>query len=166
MHIREEKPEDYAAMDDLLRVAFTFDNTSTLDEPEMVRELRAAEDIALSLVAVSSGDELIGHILFSPVNVENNSGSWVALGLIAVEPRLQRRGVGRALMEEGLRRVREAGAAGCVVMAEPPFYQRFGFRKRTGVQPSIPLSDEFLVLPFGDEIPQGLVTYPPAYHRD
>jgi len=166
MQLRTEIPDDYPAIDELLRVAFTFDNTSTLDEPEMVRELREAGDLALSLVAISSAEELIGHIIFSPVEVEAGGGGWMALGLIAVEPRLQRRGVGRTLMQEGLTRIREAGAGGCVVMAEPPFYERFGFRKIPGVTPSIPLTDEFLVLSFGDAEPRGMVTYPRAYHRD
>lgn len=58
------------------------------------------------------------------------------VGLVAVAPELQRRGVGQALMHEGLRRLRRAGAKRLIVVtqgrhaAAVRFYEQCGFQTR------------------------------------
>ena len=77
--------------------------------------LRRAGALTLSLVAHEDGRQ-VGHAAFSPVTIGDGSADWYGLGPVAVLPGMQGRGVGAALIREGLARLRALGAAGCVVM--------------------------------------------------
>ena len=76
---------------------------------------RCARALTLSLVAHEDGRQ-VGHAAFSPVTIGDGSADWCGLGPVAVLPGMQGRGVGAALIREGLARLRALGAAGCVVM--------------------------------------------------
>ena len=73
------------------------------------------------------GDELLGHVAFSPVAIDGRSDGWYGLGPVSVRPDRQRTGIGIALIETGLSRLRERGAAGCVLIGDPAYYGPFGF---------------------------------------
>ncbi len=162
--LRPEKPEDADALDELLTVAFAFDELSQLDEPRIVRALRDAESLSVALVAESSTtEEIVGFIAFSPVTIEDGSDGWYALGPIAVDPRLQRLGIGRKLMETGLSRLKALGAKGCVVIADPPFYTQFGFRNPERLHVEAVQMDNFLIQVFKEEEPEGRVRYHSAF---
>jgi putative acetyltransferase len=85
-------------------------------------------DLVLSLV-VDEGDAVIGHVAFSrmQINGEGISEPAVALAPVAVLPAQQRRGIGAALIEDGLRRLRQSGETLVFVLGEPAYYGRFGF---------------------------------------
>ena len=81
----------------------------------------------------------VGHAAFSPVTIGDGSADWYGLGPVAVLPGMQGRGVGAALIREGLARLRALGAAGCVVMGDPAYYRRFGFETRPDLRyPGVP----------------------------
>lgn len=66
-------------------------------------------------------------------------------------------------MREALRRLREQGAAGCVVLGEPAYYSRFEFKSESGlVLPDVP-AEYFQALSFGSSLPSGVVTYHAAF---
>ena len=81
----------------------------------------------MSLVA-ESGGQVIGHIGFSPVVLSDGTPAWYGLGPVSVLPPFQRQGVGRALIQEGLARLKALGAQGCCLVGHPGYYQQFGFR--------------------------------------
>lgn len=117
--VRDERPEDLAA----IRAV----NDAAFDQPlegHIVDELRRHGAIRLSLVAEVAG-RVVGHILFSPVSCAGAQG--LGLGPMAVTPEYQRRGVGSALMEAALVRLREAGWPFIVVLGHHEYYTRFGF---------------------------------------
>jgi len=69
-------------------------------------------------------------------------------------------------MREALRRLRERGAAGCVLLGEPGFYGRFGFQADPhlvlpGVAP-----EYFQALSFGSSRPHGVVSYHEAFDAE
>jgi putative acetyltransferase len=99
------------------------------DESRIVAAIRAARYDTISLVAVTD-NEIVGHILFTPLAVEPGGLFWrpMALGPMAVTSQWQRRGVGSRLVETGLRDCARAGADVIVVIGHPEFYPRFGFR--------------------------------------
>ncbi|MEC4894626.1 MAG: N-acetyltransferase [Oscillatoria sp. PMC 1051.18] len=87
----------------------------------------------LSLVAEEKG-ELFGHILFSKttivatgVQTTVESVSSRILAPLAVIPRLQKRGIGKKLIHEGLKQLRESGVELVFVLGHPGYYPRFGF---------------------------------------
>jgi putative acetyltransferase len=97
-------------------------------EAELVDRLREAGAVTISLVAEQHG-RVVGHVLFSPVRVEDAAGSSEALGLapMAVVPELQRGGIGSALVRAGLDACRRGGHPIVFVLGHPAYYPRFGF---------------------------------------
>ena len=126
MLIRGEKASDLADIRRVNDLAF-----AQPAEGALVDALRAAGAVTLSLVAEDEGTTIAGHILFSPVVIESDAGRFQAIGLgpMAVLPTKQRRGIGSALVREGLIRLRTMGHAVVVVLGHPEFYPRFGFRR-------------------------------------
>jgi putative acetyltransferase len=84
----------------------------------------------VSLVALDPDERVIGHVLFTPVEIHAASGVSGAIGLapLAVRREHQDRGVGSALVRAGLARCREIGEPVVVVLGHPSYYPRFGFR--------------------------------------
>ena len=160
--IRPEEPADFETMDHLLTVAFAFDAFSQQMEAKIVRRLRETGLLTVSLVAEFEG-ECVGQIAFSPITISDGTPDWHALGPISVDPRLQRRGIGRKLMKAGLEALQAKGSAGCVVLGEAEFYQQFGFMsmpelRLPGVHPH-----PFMAQHFSEKIPQGTVAYAAAF---
>ena len=119
-------------------------------EAGIVDALRTSCADRLSLVAEGDG-AVIGHILFTPVEIAAADGPLAGYGLapMGVRTAWQRRGIGSALIAEGARRLREAGAPFVIVIGHPDYYPRFGFERasRYGVRcewPDIP--DEAVML--------------------
>ena len=109
--IRDERPEDAAAIAALTERAFSGMPYASGSEAEIPARLRAAGALTQSLIAESAG-ELIGHAAFSPAVLDNDP-NWFGLGPVSVEPELQRSGIGSALIKAGLDRLRQTGAPGC-----------------------------------------------------
>ena len=116
----------------------------------------------VSLVA-ECGGELVGHVATSPVVVSDGTPGWHGLGPISVRPTLQGQGIGSALMHAALQALRGQGAAGCMLVGDPGYYQRFGFRNEAQLlYPDIPQA-YFMVLPFTDALPRGTVAFHEAF---
>jgi len=143
--IREETPQDLASIRTLNELAF-----GRPDEASIIDSLRDACDELLSLVAID-GDEVVGHILFSPVTVRGRESNPLGMGLapMAVLPERQRQGIGSALVRHGLERLATSGCPFVIVLGHAAYYPRFGFERASGhgIQsqwPGIP-DDVFMV---------------------
>lgn len=122
--VRAEAPDDSAAVFEVVADAFP-----TESEAALVDELRGATDPQISLVA-EMGGLVVGHVLFTPVEIEAPDRVIQGMGLapLAVREAYQRQGAGSALVAAGLSRCREAGESVVVVLGHPAYYERFGFR--------------------------------------
>lgn len=160
--IRLERPGDEAEIAEITTAAFAKAQHSSGAEAAIVSGLREAGALSLSLVAVEGGG-VIGHVAFSPIEIAEVMGAWYGLGPVSVSPLRQRRGIGGALIEEGLAQLRASGATGVVVMGDPAFYHRFGFASdgelRFGDAPPAALQ----WLAFKAAAPRGEVRYHPAF---
>lgn len=166
--IRDERPGDADAIAQVITAAFDGHSHSDGSEPIIVEQLRRDGDLALSLVAESgaeSGNGIVGHVGFSPVTIEAARGAWFGLTPVSVLPAFQNLGIGAALIRTGLERIQANGAAGCVVLGEPGFYQRFGFSGDNAlVFPGAP-NGYFMAFPFAKTAaPAGLVGYARAFY--
>jgi len=122
MQIRRERASDIAAIRRVIQEAF-----GTPAEASIVDRVRGQAQPIVSLVA-ADGDDVVGHILFSPVTLDLRTGILVmGLAPMAVIPDRQRRGIGSVLVNAGLEECRLLGAVGVVVIGHPAFYPRFGF---------------------------------------
>jgi putative acetyltransferase len=97
-------------------------------EADIVEGLVAARAVSLSLVAVQ-GSDVVGHILFSPVTIDNVQVRAVGLAPMAILPAYQRQGIGSALVRAALDELRRVGHDAVVVLGHPAYYPRFGFRR-------------------------------------
>lgn len=162
MRIRPESPADASAINAVTERAFKEAPHSDGSEPHIVRALRDAAALAVSLVAEEDG-VVVGHVAVSAVTLTAGSVAWYGLGPISVEPARQGQGIGSLLMSAAIQHLTELGAAGCVVLGDPAYYGRFGFAERPGlVYPGVP-AEYFLALPLGASTPQGEVAYHAAF---
>lgn len=120
--------------------------------------LRASKALIISLVAEVDG-EVVGHIAFSPITISDGSQNWYGLGPISVLPEYQKRGIGKALMHEGLSRLKVKGAKGCVLVGDPDYYEGFGFRSLPELTHEGVPQENVLTLEFGGSKAQGVVVF-------
>ena len=73
--IRRETPEDIDAIRHVNEQAF-----GQKEEADLIEALRHRGAVTLSLVAIE-GNDIIGHILFSPVTIESDNSSFAAVAL-------------------------------------------------------------------------------------
>ena len=160
--IRPESSADGAAIEAVTVAAFRDAPHAAHTEQFIVAALRRAGQLTVSLVA-ELGGAVVGHVAASPVSLSDGSPGWFGLGPISVLPEHQGRGIGSRLMREVLQQLRDTGAAGCLLVGDPRFYQRFWFRSHTALAyPEVP-AEVFLVLPFGGAVPQATVRFHPAF---
>ena len=160
--IRDEAENDADDIGLLTRAAFMHERYSSHTEQFIVAALRRAGQLTVSLVA-TSGSGLIGHVAISPVSLSTGETGWHGLGPLSVHPLWQKQGVGSALVNTALERLRELHSAGCVLLGDPAYYSRFGFEAWPGlVLPGVPV-EYFQALPFGTDVPSAEVTYHEAF---
>lgn len=130
--VRPEFPSDVAAI-----YAVHVASFPGADEARLVDLLRDAGRLSASLVAEVDGT-VIGHVAFSPVTVASGAIGAGLAPLAVVEP-YRRRGVAAELVRAGIAACGAAGFGWAVVLGEPEYYGRFGFRAAS----EFGLSDEY-----------------------
>ncbi|MBS0028276.1 GNAT family N-acetyltransferase [Chitinophaga sp. 22321] len=161
--IRREKPSDIAAIDQVTRTAFASAAYSSGTESFIIKALRANSQLTVSLVAEEEG-VLIGHIAISPVTISSGSEGWFGLGPVSVIPSKQGSGVGSGLIRAAIEALRELHTSGCVVLGEPSYYGRFGFRSDDRLQYLHAPAEYFQVQSFTGQIPEGTVEYDDSFN--
>jgi putative acetyltransferase len=160
--IRPESPSDVTAIQAVTVAAFLDAPHTDHTEQFIVDALRKAGVLSVSLVAELAGT-VVAHVAVSPAAISDGSTGWYGLGPISVIPEQQGQGIGSLLMKSALRLLREKGAAGCVLLGDPAYYSRFGFKAEPKlVLPYVP-PEYFQALSFGAALPTGVVTYHVAF---
>ncbi len=138
--IRPESPEDFDYIDDLLKAAF-----GRPDEAQIMRKLRLTPDMIFALVAESHG-EVVGHIAFSRLAAITPAGvrQLACLAPMAVRPDRQCKGIGAALVHRGVEMLRDLHFPAIVLVGEPAYYGRFGFRAEFAALLQCPYSGPYL----------------------
>lgn len=81
-------------------------------------------------------------------------------------PEYQRQGIGKALIQEGLSRLKEMNAQGCCLVGHPDYYRKFGFKNMPGlVLEGVP-QEVFFAQSFDGHTPQGAVTFHEGFKAD
>jgi putative acetyltransferase len=157
------RPETIADREAIRRI-----NTEAFGGPveaDLVDRLRADGDLLLSLVAVDGAD-IVGHVAFSRLLVEGGPEpcAAVALAPVAVEPDHQKRGIGRQLIQTGHGRLAVRSEALFVVLGDPSYYSRFGYRRdlAEGFQ-SVWQGDALQALALGEFPRHGRLRYARAF---
>ena len=163
--IRCETSADVSAIADVTVAAFKTLAISNHTEQFIIAALRAAKALTVSLVAEVDG-RVVGHIAFSLVTISDGSPNWYGLGPVSILPECQRKGIGRALIQEGISRLKDLGARGCCLVGHPEYYRRFGFQNIRGlVHEGVP-EEVFFTLSLDGHIPQGIVEFHVGFKAD
>lgn len=160
--LRPEQPSDIAAIFALTERAFAPMTFSDGSEPHIINRLRDADALTISLVAELMG-EIVGHIAFSPITIDDQFVDWFGLGPVSVAPEHQKKGIGRQLMDQGLSALKGLGANGCVLLGDPKFYDRFGYVLDHDLIYQPELKDHFQSLTFTGPTPKGWVKFHKAF---
>jgi len=156
--IRNEIGSDVETISEITKAAFESLAISNHTEQFIICALRDANALTISLVAEVE-KKVVGHIAFSPVTISDGSPDWYGLGPISVVPKLQKQGIGKSLVYEGLSLLKALGAKGCVLVGDPGYYERFGFRNLTDLFIGGVPQQYFLALPFEESKTSGTVVF-------
>jgi HAD superfamily hydrolase (TIGR01509 family) len=142
--IRQETPADIPGIRRVEEQAF-----QRLAEADLVDLCRKRGKVSLSLVAILDGG-VAGHVLLTPVRLEppNDGLRGLGLGPVAVLPEYQRRGIGSSLIRSGVEVCRARSYDFIVLLGDPRYYSRFGFKpaRSFGLSSDYGDGDEFQAL--------------------
>ena len=158
MVIRSETNHDIDAITEVTVAGFKTLDISSHTEQFIIKALRDAKALTISLVAEMDG-HVVGHVAFSPVTISDGTENWYGLGPVSVLPEYQRQAIGRHLIREGLSRLKALNAQGCCLVGHPEYYKKLGFKNISGlVHEGVP-QEVFLALSIDGQVPQGTVTF-------
>ena len=164
--LRDETRADTVAIHALIQTAFLDAPHRSGTEAFIVDALRGDDALSTSIVAVHGG-VIVGHAAASPVHIDGHNLGWHGLGPVSALPAQQGIGIGQQLVDAVRSRLRVQCVAGCVVLGDPAYYGCFGFhalpRLRLQLRLASVSAEYFQSLPFGDAMPEGVVTYAPAF---
>jgi len=123
INIRPEAPADYARVHEITNLAYESES-----EADLVDKLRREASPVISLVAEVE-DQVVGHILFTPVSIGDTPANGSAMGLspLSVHPDFQEHGIGGALLKAGLEACSNDDSQVIVTLGHPDYYSRYGF---------------------------------------
>jgi len=131
MIIRRETEDDFDRIYDLVKVAFQTAKVSNGKEQDFANELRNSGNYIPELALVAEEDgKLIGHIMLTKTYITTDDGKFEALLMAPISVLLEHRnrGVGSELINESFRLAKELGYTVVVLVGDPAYYHRFGFR--------------------------------------
>lgn len=125
--LRPERPSDYQQIREL-----NFNAFGSYTEANLIERLRMHEEFIPELSIVAVEDSLVqGYILFTPVSIVDTGFIFqkcLTLAPVCVQPNKQKRGIGSALVREGLSSCGKSGFTSVIVLGHPEYYPRFGFK--------------------------------------
>ena len=137
----------------------------------MVEAIRASDAYVPELALVAeAGGEVVGHVMFSYATLRGDEERRVlCMAPVSVAPAWQSKGVGGALIREGIARCEARGEPLVHVLGHPGYYPRFGFEpaRPHGIEPADARTPDgasmMIKLSAYDARYRGRLVYPPAF---
>ncbi len=131
MIVRQEKTEDFPRIYELVKEGFRTAQVSNGKEQDFVDYLRNGANYIpeLALVAEDNG-AIVGHIMLTKTQIDAKARKIETLLLapVTVELEHRKKGIGARLIDEAFRLAKNKGYASVVLVGNPAFYGRFGFK--------------------------------------
>jgi putative acetyltransferase len=160
--IRDQSEADFAAVHELVIAAFETLPVACGREQFVMDALWMTGAATVALVA-EDGGEIVGQAAFSKVTVGGQDVGWHGCGPVSVLPKRHKQGIGSALIQAGLERLRALGSKGCVVVGDSNYYPRFGFANTPKMfEPGVP-PEVFMAILFDGPMPKGEVKFDEAF---
>ena len=173
INIRQETPDDYTRVIELTAKAFETMPFSDGDEDKLVDRLRKAPTFIPELSLVAELDnQLVGHILFTPLVIDNGQQQFqsLVLGPVSVLPEFQKQGIGGQLIVAGHQKATDLGFQSVILIGHPEYYPRFGYKTASGfglkVAIKLPSDDVFMAVELTEDAlsgVSGMVVFPPEF---
>jgi len=162
MIIRNEKEEDYRAVEELTREAFWNLYVPGCAEHFVLRSLRNSRDFIpeLDFIAEKEG-QIVGQIAYSRGIIKDKHGAEkevISFGPVSVLPAFQKQGIGSALIIHTINLARAMGYPAICIYGDPRYYSRFGFRCAEKYEIKT-ADDKFAVALQVLELKQGVLNY-------
>ncbi len=133
MKIRETNAIDIRAIELIHEKAFGEEEGAEVSKlaSDLFRDETAAP--LINLVSEEEG-KLNGNVIFSQVKLIKQEQLFTfLLGPLGILPEHQNRGLGMALVNEGLKKLAEMNADLVLVYGDPAYYSRFGFVEKHSI---------------------------------
>lgn len=172
--IEQEREEQYAEVEELLKAAFMELTDGDPTEHILVNRLRKGETFIPQLSLVARNDQqILGHIMLTTIRIVGRDKECLSLAMapVAVRSNVQGMGIGSTLIDEAIQRAKELGFGSIIVLGHPEYYPRFGFRPTKEWEIRVSFDDipvEYLMgleLEAGalDTCRMGLIEYPSVF---
>lgn len=115
------------AFADLIAIGKLLKKAPQKEQAKLVSKLRENANITLSIVACTDEGEIIAHLLFSPLDLDNQNMGMQIISSFFVKHEFQHIGVEDRLLIEGLDMLNELGYSGCISFETNDIYKKLGF---------------------------------------
>ena len=130
MIIRQETPQDYDAVYQMVKSSFATASHSDAAEADYLNNIRRKDTFVpeLSLLAIED-DIIVGQIVLyqTAIKLANKILVELVISPLSVHPEYFRRGIATALVEAGLTQAQKMGYHAAFLCGDPNFYQKLGF---------------------------------------
>lgn len=169
--IRTATNEDYKEIQNVVQQAFKNEEMSDHKEHQLVIKIKdsAAFVPELSLVALE-GEQIIGHIMYSKITVNDNQKNHDSLALapVSVLPEFQNSGIGSMLIRKSIVIAEQLGYTSIIVLGHDTYYPKFGFEEaaKYNIYPPFEVPSPYFMVKFLTEDKKsinGTVQYSKAF---
>mmetsp|Transcript_37370 Transcript_37370/g.69749 ORF Transcript_37370/g.69749 Transcript_37370/m.69749 type:complete len:199 (-) Transcript_37370:164-760(-) len=160
--VREGRPEDLEAIQEVHRLAFGAEEGESIVELVLALLKDPTAQPVTSLVAVTAEGKVVGHVLFTRAGLTPAPEKDVGVSILAplgVVPDFQSQGIGGRLIREGFEVLRAQGTSLVFVLGHPGYYPRYGFEPAgaLGFEAAYPIeennADAWMVQALSEELP-------------
>jgi predicted N-acetyltransferase YhbS len=132
INIRNEKKEDYRIVEEITRKAFYNLYVPGCTEHYLVHIMRGHKDFIPELdFVIELDDKIIGNIMYTKAELLDQNGERkeiLTFGPVCIEPKYQRKGYGRMLIEYSFEKAVSLGYDVIVIFGNPANYTGRGFK--------------------------------------
>ena len=132
MIIRNEKPEEYRTVEEMIKRTFWNLSVPGCNEHYFAHQVRKSDDYIPELdFVIEENGKIIGHILYVRAKFVASDGSEkdvISFGPFTIEPAYQRKGYGRKLLEHSLEAAKGMGYSAVAIFGNPENYACYGFK--------------------------------------
>lgn len=129
--IRNETPDDYKAVEHVIREAFFNHYCEGCVEHYLAHIMRTSSSFIKELdFAAEIYGKIAGSIMYTKAKILCDNGKEVQVlcfGPVAVLPEYQCQGIGSALIKHSLSKAEAMGYGAVLIMGDPDYYCSFGF---------------------------------------
>lgn len=130
--ISTEQKSEFGEIYSLIKTAFETAKVSDGTEQDYTNRLRENGYIEGLGIVAKQGGRIVGHVLVTKLNIASQNGkslNALLLAPLSVAVEYRNKGIGASLVNEAIARAKALGYPAIVLVGDPAYYGRFGFKK-------------------------------------